>query len=64
MSHAEQPLSIKQAAQFLEVPEITLKRYAREKLIPSIRQGKDILFEIKAVQNYKEIADKLNGKLH
>ena len=63
MSQAE-PLNIQQAAQFLDVSEITLKRYAREKLIPSIKQGKDLVFELTAVEKYKEMADKLNGKMH
>jgi len=64
MSQAEQPLSIEQAAQFLDVSEVTLKRYAREKLIPSIQQGKELVFELKAVENYKKIADRLNGNIH
>ena len=64
MTQAEQPLSIQQAAQFLDVSEITLKRYARENLIPSIKNGKDLLFDVKAVENYKQIADRLNGNIH
>ncbi|BCE03090.1 helix-turn-helix domain-containing protein [Marinicellulosiphila megalodicopiae] len=64
MTQSEQPLNIKQAAEFLDVSEITLKRYARENLIPSIKKGKDLLFEIKAVENYKQIADRLNGNIH
>jgi len=63
MSQTE-PLSMQQAAQFLDVSEITLKRYARENLIPSIKQGKDLLFDLAAVENYKQIADRLNGKTH
>ncbi|MCJ8311411.1 MAG: helix-turn-helix domain-containing protein [Saccharospirillaceae bacterium] len=64
MSQTEQPLSITQAALYLDVSEITLKRYAREKLIPSNKQGKDLFFDLAAVENYKVMADRLNGKMH
>ena len=54
MSQAEQSLSIQQAAQFLDLSEITLKRYAREKLIPSIKQSKGLFFDLARIENHKD----------
>ena len=64
MTQSAQPLTVKEAAQFLAVSEFTLKRYARENLIPSIKQGKEFVFELDAVENYKEMADKINKGPH
>ncbi|MFQ3281822.1 helix-turn-helix domain-containing protein [Reinekea sp.] len=50
-------LTIEQAATFLNVSNITLKRYLRENLIPSSKQNGQPLIDKAALERYKAIND-------
>jgi excisionase family DNA binding protein len=52
-------LSLAEASSLLNVSEVTVKRWAREHLLKSVKQGADFLFPEPDVLKYKEINDKL-----
>ncbi|MFC3700347.1 helix-turn-helix domain-containing protein [Reinekea marina] len=51
-------LSIEKAAEFLSVSDITVKRYIRENLIPSVEQNGETMIDKSALERYKAINDK------
>ncbi len=53
-------LSLGEACSILNVSEVTVKRWAREHLLKSVKNGKDILFPEQDVLKYKEINDRLS----
>lgn len=56
---SEKLLTLAEVCKILEQPEVTVKRYARESLLPSVKQGSDLMFPEDAVMRYKEIAKRL-----
>lgn len=52
-------LSLQEVCAMLDKPEVTVKRYARESLLPSVKDGKDLKFPEDAVLRYLEISKKL-----
>ena len=52
-------LSVKEACTILNVSEVTVKRWAREHLLKSVKNGSEIMFPEPAVLKYKEINDRL-----
>lgn len=52
-------LTIDEVAKILEVKAVTVKRYARENLLNSIKQGNDLMFPEEDVMKYLEITKKL-----
>lgn len=50
-------LSIDQAAVFLNVSDITVKRYVRENLLPSSKQNGQPMIDKSALERYKTIND-------
>jgi excisionase family DNA binding protein len=55
---ASEFLSIENAAVFLNVSDITVKRYLRENLIPSVDQEGETVIDKEALERYKAINDK------
>ncbi|TNC81277.1 MAG: DNA-binding protein [Oleiphilus sp.] len=53
-------LSLTEVSKLLDKPEVTIKRYARENLLPSVKEGSDLKFPEDAVKRYLEIEKKLN----
>ncbi len=53
-------LALSEVCKMLEKPEVTVKRYARESLLPSVKKGKDLMFPEDAVLRYMEIEKRLN----
>lgn len=53
-------LSLAEVSTLLDKPEVTIKRYARENLLPSVKEGSELKFPEDAVKRYQEIANKLN----
>ncbi len=56
---ADKLLTLAEVCKLLDKPEVTVKRYAKESLLPSVKQGADLLFPEPAVIKYLEIAKKL-----
>ncbi len=56
---SDKMLNIGEACSILNVSEVTVKRWAREHLLKSVKSGKDILFPEDDVLKYKEINDRL-----
>jgi excisionase family DNA binding protein len=56
---SDRMLSLAEASSLLNVSEVTVKRWAREHLLKSVKQGADFLFPEPDVLKYKEINDKL-----
>ncbi|GLQ31134.1 helix-turn-helix domain-containing protein [Litoribrevibacter albus] len=54
-------LSVKEVADKLGVSEFTVKRYAKENLIASVKEGAEFKFKPADVDRYIEITQKLNG---
>lgn len=59
---ASEYFSIDEAAQLLEVSEVTLKRYIRENLLPAEEQQGEKVLPVDAVKRYKDIQDRLNRR--
>ena len=57
---SDKMLSLGEACSILNVSEVTVKRWAREHLLKSVKSGKDILFPEQDVLKYKEINDRLS----
>lgn len=56
---SDRMLSLAEASDLLNVSEVTVKRWAREHLLKSVKQGADLLFPEPDVLKYKEINDRL-----
>jgi excisionase family DNA binding protein len=56
---SDKMLNIGEACSILNVSEVTVKRWAREHLLKSVKSGKEILFPEEDVLKYKEINDRL-----
>lgn len=52
-------LNLTEASSVLNVSEVTVKRWAREHLIKSVKNGSEMLFPEPDVLKYKEINDRL-----
>jgi predicted site-specific integrase-resolvase len=52
-------LTLAEASAMMNKPEVTVKRYARESLIQSVKQGADLMFPEDAVKKYIEIEKRL-----
>ena len=52
-------LSLAEVCKMLSKPENTVKRYARESLLPSVKDGGNLLFPEDAVIKYMEIEKRL-----
>ncbi|MCP5161073.1 MAG: helix-turn-helix domain-containing protein [Hahellaceae bacterium] len=52
-------LTLAEVSKLLDKPEVTVKRYAKESLLPSVKQGADLMFPEAAVLKYIEISKKL-----
>ncbi|EAT10843.1 helix-turn-helix domain-containing protein [Bermanella marisrubri] len=52
-------LTTTDVSQLLDVSEVTVKRWAREHLIKSVKQGSELVFPEEDVLKYKEIHDRL-----
>lgn len=55
-------LTSEQVADLLETKEFTVNRLARENIIPSTKDGKNYMFELKDVTAYREMAKKLQKR--
>lgn len=53
-------LTLAEASKILGKPEATVKRYARESLIKSIKENGVLMFSEDAVMKYLEISKRLN----
>ena len=53
-------LTLAEVSQLLDKPEVTVKRYARESLLPSVKSGGNLMFPEDAVKRYMEIEKRLN----
>jgi len=51
----QSPFTIKDAAEYLEVAEITIRRWVKEGALISKRIGKNIVFDIEDLRRYKRI---------
>lgn len=56
---SDRMLSLAEASSVLNVSEVTVKRWAREHLLKSVKQGSELLFPEPDVLKYKEINDRL-----
>lgn len=56
---SDKMLSLAEASSLLNVSEVTVKRWAREHLLKSVKQGSEFTFPESDVLKYKEINDKL-----
>ncbi len=52
-------LNLTEASSILNVSEVTVKRWAREHLLKSVKNGSEMLFPEPDVLKYKEINDRL-----
>ncbi|MAA70801.1 MAG: DNA-binding protein [Bermanella sp.] len=55
---SDKMLSLAEASSLLNVSEVTVKRWAREHLLKSVKEGSDLLFPEPDVLKYKEMNDK------
>ncbi|WP_196157555.1 helix-turn-helix domain-containing protein [Reinekea sp. G2M2-21] len=55
-------MNVAQAAAYLGVSEITVKRFIREKLIPSEIQNGQKMLSVSAVENYKKINEQFSKR--
>jgi excisionase family DNA binding protein len=53
-------MSVKEVADKLGVSEFTVKRYAKENLIASVKEGSEFKFRTSDVDKYIEITQKLS----
>jgi excisionase family DNA binding protein len=49
------PFTIKEAAEYLEVATITLRRWVKEGLIKSTRLGRNIIFDVGELKEFKRL---------
>lgn len=49
----QSPFTIKEAAEYLEVAEITIRRWVREGSLKSKRLGRNIVFDIDVLKEFK-----------
>lgn len=56
---SDKMLSLAEACKVLEVSETTLKRWAREHLVKSVKNGSNFEFPEPDLLKYKEINDRL-----
>ncbi|GAA6133349.1 hypothetical protein NBRC116188_01380 [Oceaniserpentilla sp. 4NH20-0058] len=56
---SDRMLSLAEASNLLNVSEVTVKRWAREHLIKSSKEGSDLVFPEPDILKYKEINDRL-----
>ncbi|NVK38943.1 MAG: helix-turn-helix domain-containing protein [Gammaproteobacteria bacterium] len=56
---SDRMLSLAETSSVLNVSEVTVKRWAREHLLKSVKQGSELLFPEPDVLKYKEINDRL-----
>lgn len=59
---ASEHMTIEQTATFLNVSEITVKRYIREKLIQFTEQDGQTLLLTEAVERYKKINEQFSRR--
>ncbi len=59
MSGDTKLLSLTQVSKMLNKPETTVKRYARESLLPAVKEGNTLMFPEDAVIKYMEIEKRL-----
>ncbi len=52
-------LDLAEVSRILNKPEVTIKRYARESLLPSVKDGASLKFPEDAVMRYLELEKKL-----
>lgn len=52
-------LTLAEVCQLLDKPEVTVKRYAKESLLPSIQKDGQLMFPEDAVNKYIEIEKRL-----
>lgn len=52
-------LSLEEVCTKLGKPEVTVKRYAKESLLPSVKDGAKLMFPEDAVNKYIEIEKRL-----
>jgi excisionase family DNA binding protein len=57
---AEKMLNLTETSSILNVSETTVKRWAREHLLKSVKTGSEFMFPEPDVLKYKEINDKLS----
>ncbi len=55
---SDKMLSLAEASSLLNVSEVTVKRWAREHLLKSVKEGSDLFFPEPDVLKYKEMNDK------
>lgn len=55
-------ISLTEAANILGETEVTVRRYAREKLIPSLTENGDIVFEREKVDQYKKLKEQFGKR--
>lgn len=51
----QSPFTIKDAAEYLEVAEITIRRWVKEGILKSKRIGKNIVFDIEDLRRAKRV---------
>jgi len=56
MANDAKLLTLAEACAILDKPEATVKRYARESLIPSVKENGNFMFPEEAVKKYLEIS--------
>lgn len=54
-------LDMQQVCDFLDLKEVTVKRYVREGLLDGLKQDGQLLFEPEKVNRFKSIQEKLGG---
>ena len=60
MSGDEKLLTVAEAAAYMDKTEVTIKRWARESLLQSVKQNGEFMFKEEALKKYMEINSKLN----
>lgn len=58
---SEKYLSLSEVCKMLDKPEVTVKRYARESLLPSVEKDGQLMFPEGSVKQYIQIEQRLNG---
>ncbi len=61
MSQPDKLLTLPEVCKLLNKPEVTVKRYARESLLPSQKQNGQLVFPETAVKKYMEIEKRLGS---
>lgn len=55
-------MRVNEAAQYLGVTDITVKRYIREKLLTAVEHNGKIMLQKEVVERYKTIADRFHKR--